>query len=54
MSDRRSNMRVENHECKVYVGNLGEQGDKAELDKAFSKYGPLKSVWPRSDLKFIF
>jgi len=38
-------MRVENSECKVYVGNLGDYGDKGELDRAFSKYGPVRSVW---------
>ena len=45
--DRRGTARVENHECKVYVGNLGDFGDKGELDRAFGKYGPLKSVWAR-------
>lgn len=45
MSDRRGTMRVENHECKVYVGNLGEHGDKSELDRTFGKYGAVKSVW---------
>ena len=46
MSDRRGTMRVDNAECKVYVGNLGDYGDKGELDRAFSKYGPVRSVWP--------
>jgi len=45
MSDRRGMSRVDNYECKVYVGNLGDYGDKGELDRAFSKYGPVRSVW---------
>jgi len=45
MSDRRGMSRVDNYECKVYVGNLGDYGDKSELDRAFSKYGPVRSVW---------
>uniref|UniRef100_G1QC37 RRM domain-containing protein n=1 Tax=Myotis lucifugus TaxID=59463 RepID=G1QC37_MYOLU len=32
-------------DCKVYVGNLGDNGDETELERAFGYYGPLKSVW---------
>ncbi|XP_041638879.1 serine/arginine-rich splicing factor 3a [Cheilinus undulatus] len=32
-------------DCKVYVGNLGNHGNKAELERAFGYYGPLRSVW---------
>ncbi|XP_074120703.1 serine/arginine-rich splicing factor 3-like [Sminthopsis crassicaudata] len=32
-------------DCKVYVGNLGYNGDKTELEIAFGYYGPLRSVW---------
>jgi len=32
-------------ECKVYVGNLGNQGSKIELERVFSYYGNLKNVW---------
>ncbi|KAG9277126.1 serine/arginine-rich splicing factor 3-like [Astyanax mexicanus] len=32
-------------DCKVYVGNLGNSGDKTELERAFGYYGPLRSVW---------
>uniref|UniRef100_G1QGF9 RRM domain-containing protein n=1 Tax=Myotis lucifugus TaxID=59463 RepID=G1QGF9_MYOLU len=32
-------------DCKVYVGNLGNNGDKTELERAFGYYGPLRSVW---------
>ncbi|KFO31282.1 Serine/arginine-rich splicing factor 3 [Fukomys damarensis] len=32
-------------DCKVYVGNLGNNGNKTELERAFSYYGPLQSVW---------
>jgi len=31
--------------CKVYVGNLGNNASKNELETAFEKYGPLKNVW---------
>lgn len=31
--------------CKVYVGNLGNNASKNELEAAFAKYGPLKNVW---------
>ncbi|XP_042364132.1 serine/arginine-rich splicing factor 3a isoform X2 [Plectropomus leopardus] len=32
-------------DCKVYVGNLGNNGNKTELETAFGYYGPLRSVW---------
>lgn len=32
-------------ECKVYVGNLGSNGSKSELERAFGFYGPLTNVW---------
>lgn len=32
-------------DCKVYVGNLGNHGNKTELERAFGYYGPLRSVW---------
>ncbi|NP_001158674.1 Splicing factor, arginine/serine-rich 3 [Oncorhynchus mykiss] len=32
-------------DCKVYVGNLGNNGDKTELERSFGYYGPLRSVW---------
>ncbi|XP_051162361.1 RNA-binding protein 1 isoform X4 [Leptopilina boulardi] len=31
--------------CKVYVGNLGSNASKHEIESAFSKYGPLRNVW---------
>jgi len=31
--------------CKVYVGNLGNNASKSELESVFSHYGPLKNVW---------
>ncbi|KAK6631816.1 hypothetical protein RUM43_013880 [Polyplax serrata] len=31
--------------CKVYVGNLGSNASKHEIEAAFSKYGPLRNVW---------
>ncbi|XP_069463905.1 serine/arginine-rich splicing factor 7-like isoform X2 [Ambystoma mexicanum] len=32
-------------ETKVYVGNLGTGTGKGELERAFSYYGPLRTVW---------
>ncbi|XP_002740592.1 serine/arginine-rich splicing factor x16-like isoform X2 [Saccoglossus kowalevskii] len=32
-------------DCKVYVGELGTNGTRHELEKAFSYYGPLRNVW---------
>lgn len=32
-------------DCKVYVGNLGNNGNKNELERTFGYYGPLRSVW---------
>uniref|UniRef100_A0A8C8ULL2 RRM domain-containing protein n=1 Tax=Peromyscus maniculatus bairdii TaxID=230844 RepID=A0A8C8ULL2_PERMB len=32
-------------DCKVYVGNLGNNGNKTELEWAFGYYGPLRSMW---------
>ncbi|XP_062329603.1 serine/arginine-rich splicing factor 7-like isoform X2 [Osmerus eperlanus] len=34
-----------NTDCKVYVGDLGNGAAKGELERAFSYYGPLRSVW---------
>ena len=41
--------------AKVYVGGLGNTGDKQELWRAFSKYGPVREVWvARSPPGFAF
>ncbi|CAB3364038.1 Hypothetical predicted protein [Cloeon dipterum] len=32
-------------DCKVYVGDLGSNASKQELEDAFSYYGPLRNVW---------
>ena len=32
-------------DCKIYVGNLPRDASEKELERAFSYYGPLKSVW---------
>ncbi|XP_069091200.1 serine/arginine-rich splicing factor 7 isoform X2 [Pleurodeles waltl] len=32
-------------ETKVYVGNLSTGAGKGELERAFSYYGPLRTVW---------
>ncbi|CAL4222204.1 unnamed protein product, partial [Meganyctiphanes norvegica] len=34
---------------KVYVGDLGNDGNKAELEEAFGYYGRLKNVWVASN-----
>ncbi|OCT98659.1 hypothetical protein XELAEV_18010895mg [Xenopus laevis] len=31
--------------CNVYVGNLGQHGNKAVLEHAFGLYGPLRRIW---------
>ncbi|XP_062528334.1 RNA-binding protein 1 isoform X1 [Bombyx mori] len=31
--------------CKVYVGNLGTNASKYEIEKIFSKYGNIRNVW---------
>ena len=31
--------------CKVYIGNLGSSASKTEIEREFSPFGPLKSVW---------
>ncbi|XP_047525965.1 RNA-binding protein 1 isoform X1 [Pieris napi] len=31
--------------CKVYVGNLGTNASKYEIEKIFSKYGSIRNVW---------
>ena len=33
------------NDCKVYVGDLPNDARKEELEKAFSRYGGLRSVW---------
>jgi len=32
-------------DCKVYIGNLGNNGNKYELEDSFGKYGTIKNVW---------
>ncbi|XP_059618430.1 serine/arginine-rich splicing factor 7 [Phlebotomus argentipes] len=32
-------------DCKVYVGDLGNNASKQELEDAFSYYGHLRNVW---------
>lgn len=31
--------------ARVYVGDLGSDGSKPELEKEFEQFGSLKSVW---------
>lgn len=31
--------------CKVYVGDLPRDASEQELEREFSYYGPLRSVW---------
>jgi hypothetical protein len=39
MSRHRDNCPLD---CKVYVGELGNNGTRHELEEAFGYYGPLK------------
>jgi len=32
-------------DCKVYVGELGNNARREELETAFGRFGPLKNVW---------
>ena len=32
-------------DCKVYVGDLGSDANKQDLEDAFSYYGRLRNVW---------
>ncbi|XP_020707253.1 serine/arginine-rich splicing factor 7-like isoform X2 [Athalia rosae] len=32
-------------DCKIYVGDLGSNATKQELEDAFTYYGPLRNVW---------
>lgn len=42
-------------DCEVYVGNLGNNGNKTELEQAFGYYGPLRSVGvARNPPGFVF
>ena len=40
MSRRDSNM-----DCKVYIGDLPRDASEKEIERAFSYYGTLRSVW---------
>jgi len=31
--------------CKVWIGGLGEEGTRLELEEAFTKFGPVKNIW---------
>lgn len=31
--------------CKIWIGGLGEEGTRIELDDEFSKFGPVKNIW---------
>ncbi|CAB4059989.1 SFRS3 [Lepeophtheirus salmonis] len=37
--------RDRNYNCKVYVGNLGDNASKHELEDVFRRYGKVRSVW---------
>jgi len=32
-------------ECKVYIGDLGSDGTRYELEDAFSTFGGVKNIW---------
>ena len=31
--------------CKVYVGNLGDDANRRDIEDSFSTYGALTNVW---------
>jgi len=31
--------------CKVWIGNLGNEGTKLEIEDAFSEIGLVKNIW---------
>lgn len=42
-------------ECKVYVGDLAKDAEEKEIERAFTYYGRLKSVWvARNPAGFAF
>ncbi|XP_035626745.1 serine/arginine-rich splicing factor 7-like isoform X3 [Oncorhynchus keta] len=43
-----------NTDCKVYVGDFVNGAAKSELERAFSYYGPLRSVWVARPACFAF
>uniref|UniRef100_A0A3Q2SZ23 Serine and arginine rich splicing factor 7a n=1 Tax=Fundulus heteroclitus TaxID=8078 RepID=A0A3Q2SZ23_FUNHE len=43
--DRHAGVSSRATDCKVYVGDLGNGAAKGELERAFSYYGPLRTVW---------
>merc|ERR1712029_832219 len=48
-SPRRSRSPEEN---RLHVGDINEDCRKRDLEKIFSKYGPLKEIWPASYAPF--
>jgi len=32
-------------DCKIFVGGLGEEGTRIELEDSFQKFGPIKNIW---------
>lgn len=52
MSRHRDNCPLD---CKVYVGELGTNATRHELEDAFGYYGPLRDVWvARNPAGFAF
>ena len=31
--------------CKVWVGGLGDEGTRLEIEEAFGEIGPVKNIW---------
>nr|XP_029536582.1 serine/arginine-rich splicing factor 7-like isoform X7 [Oncorhynchus nerka] len=54
MSHSSSHSSSPNTDCKVYVGDFVNGAAKAELERAFSYYGPLRSVWVARPACFAF
>jgi len=32
-------------ECKVYIGDLGEDATRHEIEDCFAKFGPVRNIW---------
>ncbi|CAH0722218.1 unnamed protein product, partial [Brenthis ino] len=45
LANKMSRYREWDLSCKVYVGNLGTNASKYEIEKVFSKYGSIRNVW---------
>ena len=45
LQSKSNKMSRQPHDAKVYVGDLGSNASKQEIEDAFGYYGSLSSVW---------